>query len=173
MSTTRRPANISLLGLATAALLAGPAGPASPLSAQAVAADAGAAAAGTWRAIWASAVRTWGDDRLEVQRESDAVLVLEARGDSLTGTWTFELPALGRSIWTVEGTWRNGRISLVGTEAEIEHPPPASRGRIVRQEWTGTVDGDRITDGEHWMVLELPSGEQRTSGPRPWSARRH
>lgn len=126
---------------------------------------------GTWEARWASGIRTERDGSITVQREADATLVLEAAGDSLVGRWSFELPGLGASTWYVHGRAGDGRLRLVATEADIERPPPASQGAIVRQEWTGRLRGERV-EGEHWLTLGLPDGRELRSGPRPWNARR-
>jgi hypothetical protein len=132
-------------------------------------AQVGGDPAGEWDAEWASAVRDDGNS-LEVQRRSPALLLLERRGDTLSGTWAVEV--IEAETWVVTGSFSNGVLRMEARATVDGSRPGDGVARLVLLEWTGRLSEDgAVLEGEQWLTLETPRGPRR-SGPRPWTARR-
>ena len=132
------------VAVAMLASAGGAAGQASPFS-------------GTWDVTWDMGLRTEGARVLEVTRRGRAVLVLERRGDSLSGTWT--VPALEESHRLV-GEVSGDEIRLTAPGATI---PDGGRRIPVSMRWEGRLDEDGRLIGS--MYLTLRPGE---TPPRRW-----
>jgi len=100
---------------------------------------------------------------MEIQKWGHALLVLRQEGERVSGTWTTDV--VGRVTWQVEGTLRDGRISLSASEHDSTDPQLA---QVQEMRWRGTLAGNGL-EGEMTLLFR---GADRARGWRPWRARR-
>lgn len=124
------------------------------------AAQAPADVAGTWSVTWDAGVRTDGDRVTEVLRRLTSPLVLDARGDSLTGTWQ-GIPS--GPVVPVAGRVKDGVLELATAPREVTD---GGRTFVLRIRFEGRLEGDALRGV---MYVDLGNGR---GPPRRWEGRR-
>ena len=94
---------------------------------------------GRWDVRWASAVRVNRNGPVEIQKWGEALLVFEQDGESVTGTWTTNVPET--VTWRLEGTFREGRLRLGSLGHDSDNP---ELDIVEGLAWQATYTDDRL-----------------------------
>lgn len=118
--------------------------------------------AGKWNAEYPMRVRMSGGGVSEAEQMGSALLTLEAKGDSVFGTWAPQNTPAPVPARNIKGAFKDGRLNLVAdpTEAHIRRGGEETTVKMVTFfEGTlkdGAIDGTMYSESDDQAIRSAP-----------------